>query len=86
MNKVTFTHSALKQFESWVEINPRVASKLIKLIMESAKNPYDGNGNPERLNHELNEFWSRRINNEHRLVYKVENDSLIIVSCIYHYQ
>ena len=86
MNKVTFTKSALKQFEEWIKTNPRIASKIMKIIKECTRNPYSGTGRPERLKHELNEYWSRHINHEHRLVYKVEKETLIIVSCRYHYE
>jgi len=80
MINATFTNSALSQFEYWIENNPRIASKILKLIRESAKTPFSGTGHPEKLKYELNEFWSRRINDEHRLVYKIENESIIIVS------
>jgi toxin YoeB len=85
MRKVVFTNAALEQFEDWIKINPRKASKILKLIKEIIKNPYSGTGKPERLKHELNHFWSRRIDQEHRLVYKAEKDQITIISCRYHY-
>jgi Txe/YoeB family toxin of Txe-Axe toxin-antitoxin module len=53
MYKITFTNSALIQFEEWIKINPRIAGKILKLVKKSAKNPYSGNVHPERLKHEL---------------------------------
>ncbi|MBB1127467.1 Txe/YoeB family addiction module toxin, partial [Thiospirillum jenense] len=48
--------------------------------------PYQGLGKPEPLKHELQGYWSRRITNEHRLVYKCEGDSVVIIACRYHYE
>ncbi len=50
-----------------------------------SRNSYQGLGKPEALKHELKGYWSRRIDDEHRLVYKIENGRLIIISCKYHY-
>lgn len=55
------------------------------LYKDISRNPYQGLGKPEALKHELKGYWSRRIDDEHRLVYKIENSSLIIISCKYHY-
>jgi toxin YoeB len=85
MNNVSFTKLALKQFDEWVKINPRIAAKILKLIKDCLRNPYTGIGHPERLRYELNEYWSRQINEEHRLVYQVVDDTLVIISCKYHY-
>jgi len=60
--------------------------KITKLIRETSKNPAQGDGKPERLKHDYSGYWSRRINQEHRLVYKVTEDSIEIVSCRYHYK
>ena len=60
--------------------------RIVILIKDISRNPYQGLGKPEALKHELQGYWSRRIDDEHRLVYRVENDRLIIISCKYHYK
>jgi toxin YoeB len=56
------------------------------LIIETSKTPFDGIGKPEPLKNELKGYWSRRLTDEHRLVYKVTDQQIIIVSCKYHYK
>jgi toxin YoeB len=69
----------------WVIHDSKNGLKIIKLIEAIIKDPYRGIGNPESLRHELFGCWSRRINQEHRLVYKVKEDNNRILSCSYHY-
>ncbi|MDQ3491396.1 MAG: Txe/YoeB family addiction module toxin, partial [Acidobacteriota bacterium] len=59
--------------------------RLHRLIIETARNPFSGIGKPEPLKGELRGYWSRRINDEHRLVYKVTEEQIIIVGCRLHY-
>ena len=59
--------------------------KLADLIEEIRRTPFEGKGKPEPLKHGLKGFWSRRINQEHRLIYKVTENSIVIVSCNSHY-
>lgn len=59
--------------------------RLNGLIEECTRTPYEGTGKPEALKHELTGFWSRRITQEHRLVYRVRGDTLEIASCLHHY-
>ena len=61
-------------------------NRIVSLIKDISRNPYQGLGKPEALKHELQGYWSRRIDDEHRLVYRIENDRLIIISCKYHYK
>jgi len=64
----------------------KLSAKFLTLILDILKdNPYEGLGQPEALKHDLSGWWSRRINQEHRLVYKIEEDKLIIGSCYGHY-
>jgi toxin YoeB len=65
----------------WIETDKRVMHKINALIKECQRTPFTGIGNPERLKMNLSGFWSRRITNEHRLVYKVEDDVLYIAQC-----
>lgn len=69
----------------WQTTDKSVLKKINSLIKEIERVPYEGNGKPEPLKHNLAGWWSRRINLEHRLVYKVENESIFILQCRYHY-
>jgi toxin YoeB len=57
----------------------------VRLNTESARSPFTGTGKPEALKHELKGCWSRRIDHEHRLVYKVTDEQIVILACRYHY-
>ncbi len=86
MPTIQFSETALSQFEDWINTNPRMASKIMKLLKEITRTPFEGTGQPEPLKYELSGYWSRRINLEHRLVYKVEAETITILSCMYHYE
>lgn len=60
--------------------------KINALMKECQRTPYEGSGQPEPLKHDLSRWWLRRITQEHRLVYRVEGDALLIAQCRYHYQ
>ena len=83
---VSFTQKSLAEYQSWATEDRKIFKKINDLIKEICRNPFEGSGKPEPLKHELAGFWSRRINHEHRLVYKVENDTVYIASCKYHYE
>jgi toxin YoeB len=77
-----------KAFEDimfWMNNDKKTVSKIFKLIEVSKSTPFEGIGKPEPLKHEYSGFWSRRINQEHRLVYKIEGNNLIIIQCRNHY-
>ena len=82
---IVFDQGAFEDFTCWATEDKKLYKRLVSLIKETTRNPYMGLGKPEALKHELQGYWSRRINDEHRLVYKVEVDRLIIISCKYHY-
>jgi len=86
MKNITFTPAAYADYIEWLRIDKKTFLKITELIRESAKNPDNGIGKPEMLKHELSGFWSRRINKEHRLIYRVTEDSINIISCKYHYK
>ena len=86
MRKIAFEGSAFKDFVEWATIDRKIYKRIAGLIMDVLRQPYEGIGKPELLKHELKGYWSRRINREHRLVYKVTNDAIIIISCKYHYK
>jgi toxin YoeB len=83
--KVLWHEDAWKEFEYWLDKDLIKAKKIRKLIHEIQRTPYDGIGKPEALKHSLQGWYSRRINLEHRLIYKVDKDTLYILNCKYHY-
>ena len=85
MNDVTFEKSAFRDFTDWATIDKKIHKRIVDLIFDILRHPFTGIGKPEPLKHQLKGYWSRRINDEHRLVYKIEDDAVIIVSCKYHY-
>lgn len=66
-------------------LDRKICRKIVELIKDIDRNPFKGLGKPEALKHDLSGYWSRRINREHRLVYKVTNEEIVILSCKYHY-
>lgn len=85
MRIIAFHQEAFEQYSEWAKIDKKLFERLHRLITETAKNPFDGIGKPEPLKANLKGYWSRRINDEHRLVYKVTEDQIIVVACKYHY-
>ncbi|MEY4483540.1 MAG: Toxin RelK [Verrucomicrobiota bacterium] len=83
--RLEFKPQAFEDLQYWVQYQPKIAKRLLRLIEETQRNPFEGIGKPEPLRNELSGWWSRRIDDEHRLVYRVEKDALIILQCRYHY-
>jgi toxin YoeB len=83
--KVLFTERAWNDYLFWQQTDKRVLRRVNELIKATKRTPFEGIGKPEPLKHQLQGLWSRRINEEHRLVYEVEGDELHIISCRYHY-
>ena len=83
--KLVFTESAWKDYLWFQENNKKLLKRINMLIKDTQRNPFSGLGKPEPLKSELSGYWSKRIDSEHRLVYGVSGDELIIVSCRYHY-
>lgn len=82
--KVSFTRDGWADYISWT--NERAVLKRInRMIEEAVRDPAAGIGKPERLSHNLSGYWSRRISDEHRLVYQLRDEELIIVQARYHY-
>jgi toxin YoeB len=86
MRNFLFSPKAFDEYNEWEAENRQVFEKLKKLIKETAKTPLEGTGKPEALKYEYKGCWSRRITEEHRLVYKVSADLIEIVSCKLHYR
>ncbi|MBI1761112.1 MAG: Txe/YoeB family addiction module toxin [Acidobacteria bacterium] len=86
MRKFTFEASAFQDFAQWATQDKKLHQRLIGLITATLRDPFSGIGKPEPLKYELKGYWSRRINDAHRLVYKVTDDAIIIVACKNHYE
>jgi toxin YoeB len=82
---VLFTKSAWEEYLHWQENDKKINKRINQLIKDIMRNSSDGLGKPEPLKFSLSGYWSRRINDEHRLVYKVENDQIYIIQGRYHY-
>jgi toxin YoeB len=85
MRIVSFHQEAFEQYSDWAKSDKKLFDRLHRLIIETAKNPFDGIGKPEPFKNNLKGYWSRHINDEHRLVYKVTDEQIVIVACKYHY-
>ena len=83
---ISFEESAFAEYWQWAKEDIKILEKINKLINEIKRDPFHGTGKPESLKGNLSGHWSRRITDEHRLVYKVFPDQLVIVSCKYHYK
>jgi len=82
---LAFEPSAWEDYLYFKNSDKTISKKIDKLIKESLREPFDGIGKPEKLKGNLSGYWSRRITQEHRLVYKYEDDTLLIASCRFHY-
>ena len=85
IREVLFHQQALDDFNRWQREKPSVYERIRRLIKDTTEHHFEGIGKPEPLRHELAGHWSRRITEEHRLVYKVTDQAIIIASCRYHY-
>jgi toxin YoeB len=85
MRGVEFDADAFEDLAWWVERDRKSALRIVRLIREVQRTPFEGTGKPEPLRHELRGAWSRRIDGEHRLVYVVADETIRIIACRYHY-
>lgn len=83
--RITFSKNSWEDYISWQTEDKKVLKRINKLIIDIQRTPYEGIGNPEPLKYDLSGFWSRRIDREHRLVYQVVDNEILIYSCKYHY-
>jgi len=82
---ITFSKNAWDDYLSWQKEDKKILRKINELIKDIRRTPFEGIGKPEPLKYDLSGLWSRRINREHRLVYKVESKELFIYSCKFYY-
>jgi toxin YoeB len=83
--KKVFADQAWEDYLFWQGQDKKTLKRIIELIKETERSPFEGLGKPEPLKHSLAEYWSRRIDQEHRVVYKVQGDSLLLAQLRYHY-
>jgi len=83
--KLVFAEKAWEDYLYWQKTDKKILKRINMLIKDIAREPFEGIGKPEPLKHALSGYWSRRINDEHRIVYKVQDDSLLIAQLRYHY-
>ncbi len=83
--KIVMSPSAIEDMQSFKFGNQKLAFKVLELIQDICKTPFTGIGKPEPLKGNYHGYWSRRINGEHRLIYKTTSDSIEIISCFGHY-
>lgn len=85
MRSLQFDLVAFQDYQEWIKTNPKLALRIGELVQDIFREPFKGIGKPEPLKHNWQGYWSRRINDEHRLVYKVTNENIVIASCKFHY-
>ena len=85
MRDVAFDPNGFEDLAWWIKQDRRTALRIMRMIKEAQRTPFEGIGKPEPFKHELKGCWSRRIMQEHRLVYQVKEDTIRILACRYHY-
>ena len=83
--KLIFSENAWEDYLYWQRIDRKILKRINLLVQDIKRTPYDGIGKLEPLKHALSGYWSRRINDEHRIVYRIANDSLFIAQLRHHY-
>ncbi len=83
--KYVFVDESWEDYLYWQNSDKKRLRKIHELLKEIALNPFEGIGKPEPLKHKYSGFWSRRIDEEHRFIYKFEDDSILIAKCRFHY-
>lgn len=84
--RLIFSKQAWADYQFWIKTDRQVLKRINLLIEDARRNPFEGLGKPEPLRHQLAGFWSRRISGEHRFVYAVEDDDLLIAQLRFHYE
>lgn len=85
MRNLTFEVRGWEDYQHWIQMDRKMLKRLNALIADVMRHPFEGIGSPEPLKHDLGGCHSRRINQEHRLVYRATEDSIIILAARYHY-
>lgn len=85
MRRISFLPKAFNDFVWWASENLKTHTKIVELIKDIQRNPFSGIGKPEPLKNKLKGLWSRRITSEHRLIYQITDEEIVIVQCRFHY-
>ena len=83
--RIIFSSKAWEDYEYWIKHDKKKVERINKLIKDTLRSPFEGIGKPEPLKLNLQGLWSRRIDEEHRLIYEYNTDDLSIISCRHHY-
>jgi len=83
--KYIFVDESWEDYLYWQKNNKKYVNKINKLLKDISRQPFSGLGKPEPLKFQYSGFWTRRIDEEHRLIYKVKNDEILIAKCRFHY-
>ncbi len=83
--RLIWSEKSWEDYLYWQQTDKQILKKINTLIKDIQREPFEGIGKPESLKHQLSGFYSRRITQEHRLVYEISNDSIAIASCRFHY-
>ena len=83
--RIAFTGPGWDDYQYWVSTDRAMVKRINKVIDDVQRTPFSGIGKPEALKHQLAGYWSRRITDEHRLIYAVEHDQIVIIAARYHY-
>jgi toxin YoeB len=86
MRDILFVPKAFKEYQEWIATDRKTALRIGDLIKDILRSPFDGIGKPEPLKHEFSGCWSRRIDQEHRLIYSLTDTMIVIYSCYSHYK
>jgi toxin YoeB len=83
--RYVFVDESWEDYLFWQKTDKKMMLKINELLKEISRNPFHGKGKPEPLKHKYKGFWSKRIDNEHRLIYKVMEEEILILKCRFHY-
>jgi toxin YoeB len=83
--KYVFVDESWEDYLYWQKTDKRMLKRVNQLLRDIARHPFEGIGKPEPLKHKYQGFWSRRIDSEHRLIYRVKDDEILIAKCRFHY-
>jgi toxin YoeB len=86
MQRIAFLPKAFNEITFWAAEDRKILAKIFELISDIQRNSFSGLGKPEPLKHKFKGLWSRRITKEHRLIYRVNDEEIVIVSCRFHYE
>lgn len=84
--KILFTEESWEDYIYWQKTDKKVLSRINVLLREISRNPFSGPGKPEPLKYKYQGYWSRRIDREHRLVYKITDGAILVAKCRFHYE